>query len=332
MVEQLLILRRPEEDIISLGPPPPFPVRVDITSLHVPFGMPSLGARSLARKTGTGTILHAWSPQVIGPASKVSEMVNGKAILSLPGLPDNGKLEKLPWIIGSMKAILTLPTGAGVKQGVKLGCNPKLLAVLPPPVSTGNSGPVDVQAVRRHLGVEPGDILLNVPAEMVTGAGHKTTLWSHCILNGSRNNFKLVLPGHGPLRALLRKFSKNIGLHDKVMFTGSKYSMRELAAASDISICCFQKNVGLVGPLAAMAAGNVLVATGLGDMAVICKDGETAAVIPEADSRKFAATILHLADSPDKRAKLGKNARNYVRNNFSNTTARNKLDTIYEFS
>jgi glycosyltransferase involved in cell wall biosynthesis len=69
--------------------------------------------------------------------------------------------------------------------------------------------------------------------------------------------------------------------------------------------------------LEAMACGTVVLATPVGAIPDIIKDGETGFLLKSNDPKHIAERILELLNKPELLDKVSINAYNYVRKNFS---------------
>ena len=329
MVTQLLNLRLPGERIISLGLPPRLPAGTEITLLKMRLGLSYFATRELVKTIGSNEILHLWSTRYAEAVSRAAEIKNSRVVLSLPGLPVVKQLEKLSWILGSMRMTLTLPTSEGVNLLTNMRADPKLVATLPPSLPASTEEPLR-DSIRRSLGVDQEDFLVTVPAEMIHNAGFKAAIWAFAVICGCRKNLKMALHGIGHLQQTFRSYANKTEFSNKIFFTDLKYSMNEILAAADISLCPFSQNIGMTAPVAAMAAGNIIITHKRGDLATICRNNETAIITETPESREMAATIQLIADFPADFSKISKNAQDFSQTHFNHKTVRARLDTIYE--
>lgn len=136
---------------------------------------------------------------------------------------------------------------------------------------------------------------------------------------------KLALVGFGPEEAALKQQVEALGLSDAVIFPGPK-SGTELAkyfATADIFI-----GPSIVEPggdtegqgivfMEALAAKSAVVASNVGGIPDMVKDGVTGLLVPEKDSRAIAEKVLSLCENPQRRAELAQNGRHLMEQKFS---------------
>jgi len=131
---------------------------------------------------------------------------------------------------------------------------------------------------------------------------------------------KLVLAGFGPEEEALKQQVKILQLSDSIIFPGKK-SGRELAtyfATADIFIGPSiivgggdTEGQGVVF-VEAMSSGTTVVASNVGGIPDMIKDGVTGLLVPEKDSDCIAEKVITLCENPELRKTLAENARQLV--------------------
>jgi glycosyltransferase involved in cell wall biosynthesis len=332
MLDQMLILREPDEKIISIGPAPRANGLGYIVRLHKPLGMTSLAGGRLGRAVPPGAILHLWSQQLLGAASRAAERIGGSLVLSIPHLPSGKQLEDLPWVIGSFSCMLTVPTDRARAALLEARADPARVAVLEPVIPVRRQREETRSEVRRAIRAEDDDILLTTTAEMTQCAGHKLVLWAHAIIRRIRQKIRVVLPGSGTLEQSIRSFSRTTGYDGEVSFTGHRFSPAEIEQACDIALFCYQKDCGLNRPVSAMAAALPLIAANTPDLSTLCRHKENALVIQDPGPREISKYIMQLVDDPQLAKDLGGRARCRVEDDFDTATVKKGLREIYDRS
>jgi len=125
--------------------------------------------------------------------------------------------------------------------------------------------------------------------------------------------------GDGSLRSEIENQVQSSGLAGKVIFTG-------LVPPGDVA-----RHVGVMDCLAhlsyrealsralpqALAAGKPVVAYDFDGADEICLENETGFLVRTGDTGTAARRLLQLAGDPALRERLGRNGRNFVRDNFT---------------
>jgi len=140
---------------------------------------------------------------------------------------------------------------------------------------------------------------------------------------------RAVLVGDGPLRSELRNQAAQAGLGDRVVFAGAQADVRACLWAFDALLSCSDSEEMSNAILEGMACGVPVVATDVGDSALMIGGADPAGIIvPKGDAGAMADAIAQLAGAPSQRASLGRNAR--VRtNHYTITQATAAYDEFY---
>jgi glycosyltransferase involved in cell wall biosynthesis len=122
----------------------------------------------------------------------------------------------------------------------------------------------------------------------------------------------LVLVGDGPARAGLERLAAELGVADRVRFTGlvARSEVPGIVAGFDIAVQ--PAAVDYASPLKVfeyMAAGRAILAPDQPNLREVLEDGRTALLFPTDDPAALGAALLRLAADPALRRRLGMAAR-----------------------
>ena len=143
----------------------------------------------------------------------------------------------------------------------------------------------------------------------------------------------LVIAGDGPLRNSLEALAHSLGVGSRVLFTGSLAEdiYPALFATADIFVLPSTHRTEAFGIVAleAMASGLPLVTTELGTATSFYNEhGATGFVVPPGDVRALAESLSALAGSAELRARMGRAARERVKD-FSLSAMLDAYEAIY---
>ena len=128
-------------------------------------------------------------------------------------------------------------------------------------------------------------------------------------------NVKLVFVGSDEMREELERLCKKMDVEKYVKFTGFVGDVFKKALyykAADVFVLpSLLESFGIVN-LEAMACGVPIVASKIGGIPAVVKDGENGLLVPPQDSEALADKIIYLLENEDVRKKLGKNGRKKV--------------------
>lgn len=128
---------------------------------------------------------------------------------------------------------------------------------------------------------------------------------------------KLIFVGRGPLREELEIMSKKIGIDENIKFTGFiESTFKKMLYYKSADIFCLpstmsHESCGIVN-LEAMACNVPIVASKIGGVPDVVKDGENGLLVPPKDSEALADAIIYLLENEDVRERMGKNGRKKV--------------------
>lgn len=133
-------------------------------------------------------------------------------------------------------------------------------------------------------------------------------------LKDLREDYKALIVGDGPETKKLQNMMEEHGLRDKVTFTGWRSDIPAILAASDIFVLPSYSEGLPIALLEAMAAGKACVVT---DIGLPVNSGENALVVPAGDPESLARAVETLLIDEKLREKLGRNAREEVKREYS---------------
>ncbi len=118
-----------------------------------------------------------------------------------------------------------------------------------------------------------------------------------------RSDVKFVVAGDGPMRTQLMSLARDLGLGEKILFTGRLSDdelYRAMKIADAVVIPSRYEPFGIVA-LEAMAAAKPIVASNVGGLSELVVDGETGVLVPSEDPHALAEAIERVLDNPRSR-------------------------------
>jgi len=144
---------------------------------------------------------------------------------------------------------------------------------------------------------------------------------------------ELVFVGSGKMRDELGKLAEKIGIKNNLKFTGFvKERLKPLYyKAADIFVLpsiMSTESFGIVN-LEAMACGVPIVASEIGGVPDVVKDGENGLLVPPRDPNALADAIIYLLENEDVRRKMGERGKEMVRD-YTWERIAEKTEKVYE--
>ena len=179
--------------------------------------------------------------------------------------------------------------------------------------------------LRGRLGLAPETPLVGVVGRLVPIKDHLTLLTAVNALPGVH----LAVIGDGELRPALEAASREMGLGERVHFTGWWNDMP--AAVSDLDVVALtSRNEGTpVALIEAAAAGIPVVATDVGGVRSVVEHGVTGLLAAAGDSETTAAHLAHLLGDRALRARMGAAGRCRVRTHFGERRLLDDVRALY---
>src|SRR5580693_4351176 len=217
-------------------------------------------------------------------------------------------------------ADLVVTLGEAMRDEIlERGVDPDKVIIVPNGVSEEFLRPLpdDHGRLRASLGIKPGEHVVGLVSSLVAHEGIGTLLEAVKILNDRGIRTRALIVGDGPERPALQR--QAAGLDLDAVFTGRVPSakVRDYHAVLDVFVVPRTPDrvcqlVTPLKPVEAMASGLPVVVSSVRALAEIVHDRETGLLSPPLDAGELADRLQQLLASPDLRAKLGANARDWV--------------------
>jgi D-inositol-3-phosphate glycosyltransferase len=219
------------------------------------------------------------------------------------------------------------------------------VVVIPPGVDLTRFYPIHPDEAKEFIGVPPCDRMLLFVGRIEPLKGLDTLL-DALVLMRQEGVFEvsplcLIIIGGDPQvsdadmtaeMARLQDLREDLGLEELVTFLG-KRSQDTLpyyySASEAVVMPSHYESFGMVA-LEAMACGTPVVASQVGGLAFLVKDGVTGFTVPVDDPRALADDLMELIKDPQLRERMGKRAANFAQQYGWNIIAQRVLEVYQE--
>jgi glycosyltransferase involved in cell wall biosynthesis len=141
---------------------------------------------------------------------------------------------------------------------------------------------------------------------------------------------KFLLVGEGGEAAHLKELALRDPLVGRVVFTGFRADVPRILSACDLNVLTPVAGDSFpVALLEGAAAGLPAVATDVGGIKGICRDGVTGLLCPPGDVGAIAHSIARLLADPELRERLGRNAFAMIRNEYTEGIMLDKAEALF---
>lgn len=180
----------------------------------------------------------------------------------------------------------------------------------------------DISNVRQELGIDPDVPLALCAARLDPQKDHATLIKAWSRVHPIYPQARLLLAGGSQKGGEsyvrnLHALTRDLGLGECVRFLGVRRDVSNLLVAADLLVMSsLWEGLGLVF-LEAMNASCPIVATAVGGVPEVVRDGETGFLVASGDYDAFGDAVIRLIEQPDLARKLGQNGRNRLERDFT---------------
>ncbi|MFA5177524.1 MAG: glycosyltransferase family 4 protein [Candidatus Omnitrophota bacterium] len=170
--------------------------------------------------------------------------------------------------------------------------------------------------MKKNLGLSDEPVI-GIIARLSDVKGHKYLITAMRQVLEKYPVSQLLIVGTGKMQDELTGLTGKLGIAKNVFFVPEIPDTTEALAALDIFVMpSLQEGLGLA-LMEAMAAGLAVIGSNVGGIRTLIQDGQNGLLVNPADSEGLAAAILTLLNDHSQRAELGRQAQDFIQNNFS---------------
>jgi glycosyltransferase involved in cell wall biosynthesis len=183
--------------------------------------------------------------------------------------------------------------------------------------------------LKQELGLPPATPLLGIVGRLVPIKNHSLLLQVLRQLKLAGNPLHLAIIGDGELRQQLEREVSDLKLGASVHFLSWRLDMEFVYAGIDILVLTSLNEGTPVTIIEAMAAGVPIVATAVGGVPDLIRDGETGFLCAPNDVGQMTERIQHLLQHPELRLSVVENARKAVQQHYGHHRLQQKMEHFY---
>lgn len=140
---------------------------------------------------------------------------------------------------------------------------------------------------------------------------------------------RLLIVGEGPERQNLEIMAERFAIKDKVIFCGFQKDISTIYSILDVVVLSSVTEGLPLTLLEALAHEKPVVATRVGGVPELIKDGETGILVNPKDSQGLANGILKILDNPEEAKKLAMRGRKLVEEKFNSKSMSERIEKLY---
>lgn len=182
---------------------------------------------------------------------------------------------------------------------------------------------------RRSLGFDEKDLICLLSARMEPYKGHSYLLETVKLLQD--RTIKFILMGDGSCKADLERQAKELGIGDRVHFTGFVLDVVPYCNICDLNLnCSYGTEASSIALAEGMSLGKPMVVTDFGGNPYMVTEGVNGLMVPQKDPKAMADAILKIAKDPALYSRLSVGAKAEYEKKFNARAMTAQLEALYE--
>lgn len=190
--------------------------------------------------------------------------------------------------------------------------------------------PIDRARLRAALGFQDHEFVVGEVAKLWRGKGHEVLFRAAANLTDRLPSLRLLIVGEGGLRPFLTRLSEDLGIRERVVFTGFRQDIPALTQVVDVAVLPTQFEGMGRAVLEAQAAGKPVIASRVGGVPDLIVDGQTGLLVDPGNVDQLADAIWQLSQHPEQRRQLGEAAQRAVDERFDAATMARQIVQVYK--
>jgi glycosyltransferase involved in cell wall biosynthesis len=313
-------------------------------------GVEASGARILRLRRKSRYDLRAWLPLIRLLRRERVEILHGHMFGSNVWACVIGRLARVPvivchehmwsygggrlrawvdrWLIARWSDAFIAVSEAGLRSMIEVErIRPQDVALLRNGVPMLPTG--DPDRVREELSIGAGQPVIVTVGSLRPEKAYEVLVEAAASLAPSQPGLRVLIAGEGPERPKLESLIGELGMTEVVTLLGVRADVPDLLAAADLAVCCSDFEGGPLAVMEYMGAELPVIATRVGGLPELIRDGENGALVPPRDSAALAEGAQRLLADPALRQRLGRAGRELRERDYGIDAYIRRLEDLY---
>ncbi len=182
--------------------------------------------------------------------------------------------------------------------------------------------------VRASLGIPPGVPVIGAVGRLDIQKGHERLIEAARKITDAGQDAFYVILGEGVERPRLESLVRDLGLSGRVLLPGYRADIRPYLAMMDVFVMPSRREGTPMALLEAMAMKKPVVATAVGGVPDVLRDGIDGIMLPE-DGAGLSGALLKLLRDPAFARQMGGAGRRRVETEFSSLRMAGRYEDVY---
>jgi glycosyltransferase involved in cell wall biosynthesis len=264
--------------------------------------------------TPHGHVFYGYCGKFVTQIFKIIERVTALTTDRIITLTDREKQEHINFKIAPPKKFITIHSGVETKRFFEIAV-------------------ADTRRLKMEFNIPDDSLIIGTVGRLIGVKGHRYFIRAayEILKRIQPYNVKFIIVGDGPLMAYLKREANLLGISGSVIFTGWRADVPAVMSVFDIFILpSLNEGMGKV-LVEAMLLKKPIIASNVGGIPDLIRNGENGILIPPASPDKLAEAIIDLIKSEDKRNRMGERGR-FIAESYSDKAMVEKIEKLYESS
>jgi glycosyltransferase involved in cell wall biosynthesis len=184
--------------------------------------------------------------------------------------------------------------------------------------------------LRRELGLSEAFQLVGIVGRVFPIKNHRLFLDAAARVLAGEPTARFIIVGDGVLRSEMERYARELGIVDKVIFTGWRTDLPRIYADLNALVISSDNEGTPVSVIEAMASGVPVVGTKVGGVPDLITDGETGYLVPPRDPDVLASAILRLIRGSETTSFMSQAARSMVIQRYTVRRLISDMEGLYQ--
>ncbi len=188
----------------------------------------------------------------------------------------------------------------------------------------------DTSGLRKELGIPINHSVMGTIAQFSKKKGLAYLIKSASILLEHRKDVNFLLVGEGSIMEELKKLCINLKVEKSVIFAGERSDIPKILSLIDIFVLPSIREGLPLAVLEAMDCGKPIIATNVGGVPEIVKNGINGILVQPKDPEALYSAMKELLDDRGKIEKMGYEGKKICGKNFSSKAMVDRVEELYD--
>ncbi len=235
------------------------------------------------------------------------------------------------WLYHRPARVLTTSREIAALLHERLGVPEKRLLPVPTGINLPDFSPrLPDPALRASLGWPAGTFVAGTVSVLRSWKGHLYLLEALHLLRGQGHDIALVIVGEGPYRPVIEGKIRDLGLEAWVRLVGHQEDVPAWLALLDAFVLASYAHEGVPQALLqALAMARPVVATRVGGIPEVIREGDTGWLVPPKDPPALARSLARVMEAREEALACARRGRQWVAAHHSLEHMADQLEDIY---